>query len=974
MIKAEDILNATHGGLDIILDCYPQARDCVHTKKHFAIRDERTPSASLREYDSKSYGKIWQVTDFGGDGRGENGISVYMNYKNMRQSQFNEALLQLASKYGVHDELNRTVNKPEIRQRDARQDEQDGTRSFELNDKFTEEELRVLGPKVTQDTVDSLHWHSVKWITNVKDRRVTVKYSTPTYPIFMRECLIREAQGEKEEEKFYKVYEPLNCEKGFRFSYTPAGKKPQRYINGLSELKAAYHKFNEEEEAEWTRTHDDDKPYKEKKLPEAFICSGERDSLCCRSMGYHPLWFNSETYRLSAEEYREIMKYVEVLYNIPDIDDTGKRKGTELALTYIDIHTIWLPSWLENYHDNRGQSRKDLRDWMELRSEKKDFKNLMANALPARFWTEWLTKDGKKKYEIDTACLYNFLSLNGFHALHDENSDNPEYIRIDGNIVEKIKVGEIRQFVIKWVTEHHKGRDILNLVLNSPRLSGSALESLGEVELDFTDYTSQSQFFFFRNATVEVHKPSSGDDGIRVYEHGHGGTTNYVWKENVVDHRFKKLDSMFDIKKITNEDGKETFDIDIHNVNSHFFGYLINTSRLFWRKETEYNFEGKPDAERKAYMEAHPFDIAGEGLTDEEIWEQKQNLINKIFTMGYMLHKYKSVTRAWAPIAMDNKIGEDDQCNGRSGKSFFFKTLSYMLKTVKLSGRNPKLMDDNHVFEQVTQFTDMLLVDDCSKYIDLGLFYDNITSDMTVNPKNNHVFTIPFDESPKIAFTTNYVPSNFDPSSQARALYMVFSDWYHEKTEENDYLETRSIRNDFNKTLYEYGYTDEEWNNDINFWLQCCRFYMSVADSGIKPQPPMENIIKRKYKADMGANFEDWADGYFSPESENLDKMLERDVVLSDYMRFANVNRITMQSFNKKLKAFCATRPWIECMNPKEMQNASGRIQTSVKLADGSRKVKDMIYIKKAFIPEDNTSQDIPKEQDMFDDKKDCPF
>ena len=70
MIKAEDILNATHGGLDIILDCYPQAKGCVNTKKHFAIRDERTPSASLREYDSKSYGKIWQVTDFGGDVQG----------------------------------------------------------------------------------------------------------------------------------------------------------------------------------------------------------------------------------------------------------------------------------------------------------------------------------------------------------------------------------------------------------------------------------------------------------------------------------------------------------------------------------------------------------------------------------------------------------------------------------------------------------------------------------------------------------------------------------------------------------------------------------------------------------------------------------------------------------------------------------------------------------------------------------------
>lgn len=336
MIKAEDILNATHGGLDIILDCYPQAKDCVNAKKHFSIRDERTPSASIRQYDSQKYGRIWQVTDFGGEGRGENAISIYMNYKGMRQNQFNEALLQLAAKFGVTDELNHSVNKPDIRKRAARQDEPDGTRSFELNDAFTEDELRILGPRVTQGDADALHWHSVKWITTVKNREVLVKSSNSHYPIFMRECLVKPANGEGEEEKFYKVYEPLNCDKGFRFSYTPAGKKPQRYINGLSELKEAYRQYNEEEERAWNSCHDDCKPYRTKKLPEAFICSGERDSLCCRSMGFHPLWFNSETYRLSAEEYREIMTYVEVLYNIPDIDETGIRKGRELALTYID--------------------------------------------------------------------------------------------------------------------------------------------------------------------------------------------------------------------------------------------------------------------------------------------------------------------------------------------------------------------------------------------------------------------------------------------------------------------------------------------------------------------------------------------------------------------------------------------------------------------------------------------------------------
>lgn len=790
----------------------------------------------------------------------------------------------------------------------------------------------------------------------------------------MRECLVKPANGEGEEEKFYKVYEPLNCDKGFRFSYTPAGKKPQRYINGLSELKEAYRQYNEEEERAWNSCHDDCKPYRTKKLPEAFICSGERDSLCCRSMGFHPLWFNSETYRLSAEEYREIMTYVEVLYNIPDIDETGIRKGRELALTYIDIRTIWLPKWLQTYHDNRGKSRKDLRDWMEIRSEKRNFKDLMNLAYPARFWEVFYTDKGKAKYEINTAYLYNFLTLNGYFILRDENSDTSRFIHIDGNIVEQIKVTDIREFVRTWVTDRHEEVAVVNLVLGTSKLFPASLESLDRVTLDFTSFTPTSQFFFFPNATVEVHKPVAiGDDGFKVRDRNSDHFSNFVWKENVIGHQFKKMDPMFKIKEVKEEGRKPYYDIDIHNVDSHFFGYLINTSRLFWRKETEINFNERPEEERQAYLEAHPFDIAGEGLSDLEIWEQKQNLINKIFTFGYMLHRYKDFVRAWAPMAMDNKIGENDECNGRSGKSFFFRVLSFMMKTVKLSGRNPKLMDNPHVFDQVTQDTDLLLVDDCDRYLNLGLFYDNITSDMTVNPKNNHSFTIGFDDSPKLAFTTNYVPTDFDPSSEARSLYMVFSDWYHQKTEENDYYDNRSIRDDFGKTLYAYDYTEEEWNADLNFWLQCCQFYLSVMDSGVKPQPPMENIIRRKYKADMGTNFEDWANGYFSMEGEHLDEYLERDVVFSDYARYANVNRITMQSFTKKMKAFCEFCPWIEEMNPKDLLNSSGRIQRKVEVAPGKKVVKDMIYVRSKPVNEMDIAPDTPKEQSLFEDS-DAPF
>ena len=173
----------------------------------------------------------------------------------------------------------------------------------------------------------------------------------------MRECWFVDEKGNAD--KFYKIYEPLNVDKKWRFQYQPRGKKPQSYINGLFELIAAYRDYNEAEERAFNSDPaNEGKPYKEKKLPEAIICSGERDAICVRSLGYHPLWFNSETYKVTEEEYRQIARYVETVYNIPDIDTTGRVKGTELALRFIDIHTIWLPDELANYRDHRATPRK----------------------------------------------------------------------------------------------------------------------------------------------------------------------------------------------------------------------------------------------------------------------------------------------------------------------------------------------------------------------------------------------------------------------------------------------------------------------------------------------------------------------------------------------------------------------------------------------------------------------------------------
>ena len=938
MIKVSQLYAATRGGLDIILHYYPQAAEVVGTKNKFRARpDEKTASAVLQETRTTDGEPVWRVTDFGDEGHALSPVDVAMKMEGI--GSFYEAVLHLAAMFDVRDELDRSVNRPEIVRRGATADERDGAVVFRLKERITESTLKVLGPRVSREDAESLGWHEAEWVGRVKNREVVEKHGTEHFPILLRECFLDEKTADGRD-RFYKVYEPLNPEKGFRFSYTPEGVKPRHYINGLRELREAYARMNGEREAAFRQDPGNEgRPFREEKLPEAVICSGERDALCARSMGYWPLWFNSETYQLSEQEYRGIMKYVEVLYNIPDLDATGRRKGTELALRFIDVHTAWLPQELARWRDNRGKPRKDLRDWMELHRERKDFQDLLTMARPAKFWTERVNeRSGKTEYSVDTDCLLYFLRLNGFHTLKDENSLQPQWVRIEQGVVRRVKPQDLRKFVQDWTQQQCLRRELRNLVLNSSRMSNAILENVGEIDPDFTSAGQDWQTFFFQGGTqVRV-----SADGIEEVAQGKNGC--HVWQENVIDHRWRVLPPMFSTTRREGATGGVRWDVKIEGeVRSCLMGYVINSSRLHWRKEMEERFAEGPDSpEAEAYRESHRFCIDGEGLTLAEVIEQKQCLLNKMFTIGYLLHRFKSPSRAWAPQAMDYKIGANGECNGRSGKSFLFKSLSMMMKSVKLSGRNPKLMDNPHVFDQVSRHTDLVLVDDCDRYFSMRHFYDLITSDLTINPKNNQSITIPYEESPKFAFTTNYVPTDFDASTEARMLYMVYSDYYHQKTDTNDYRETRSIRDDFGRDLFTRQYSEDDWMADINFLLQCTRFYLEAVRDGAKIMPPMENIRLRKHLQDMGEIFAEWAATYFAEESGRLDCFIPAQEAFEECRRECNYGpKYTPNKFTRQLHAFCAITPYVAMLDPEPLRNSGGRI-----MRRHSGKLVKMLYLR----------------------------
>ena len=924
MIKEQHLAQvyaASNSGLDIILSVCPQAADAVNSKRNFKLRsDERTASAHLYSPDNRC--DYYRVVDYGlGEGeRWLSPIDLYMMDRGYDQLQFALALHELMEKYGVAEELSSKVNRPEIERRQATADEVGQPPRVTFCEGFTAEELALWGPRVKAEHLTELGWKAVTAVARTKDNEVITTKATPTFPIFAQACTYIDYNGVQQ--SFLKLYEPKNPNKAFRFSIV--GTKPQHYLFGLDALRRKFSERGEE------------------KLDEVVLVSGGSDAVNCLSMGYQPVWMGSETEELREEDLHLLLKHAKRIVNIPDIDATGTKVGRRLALRYLELSTAWMtPKDLGHLHDNRGRQRKDLKDFIQLHPDRKAMVQLISRAQSAQFFTQFEDKNGNKQYGILRPRLDYFLALNGFYTMKDDQRTEPVYVRIKDNIVSRIKAKSIGTFVNRWCEEQGIDEHMRNKLLRSHDLPNNQSSTLRERDdLDFTKATSTSGRFYFQNGWVEVDK-----DSCTLHRYNEL-SDRYVWEESIIGHDYRQMPPMFTVER----DADGTFTVHLpENPPSKFLQFVVNASRLYWRKEDERGME----------------------LTDAERAEEHLSLVSKFAAIGYLLHAYKSESAAWAVICQDATMGEtEDECNGRSGKSFFLKAVSQLLTKFPIEARVPSVVDNRFLFDGVTEATDLIIVDECHKLLNFDYFFGKITGDLRYEEKGNHPVLIPFAQSPKFAFATNYVLRRHDPSTEGRLWPQVFSDYYHVQTKTNDYRETRTIRDDFGCNLYGTEYSEADWQADIAFMLQCLQFYLSLPVEERRILPPMNSVEKREQRAAVGKDFEQWANEYFAPDSGNLDHEIKANDALNSFNAETRYNW-SLTKLTRHLKAYCEYAEHLSCLNPKS-QTGKGADGEPLVHRENGQQVRFYYVQSVPATPEeyvsDELSSDLPQEPDLFEE------
>ena len=223
-------------------------------------------------------------------------------------------------------------------------------------------------------------------------------------------------------------------------------------------------------------------------------------------------------------------------------------------------------------------------------------------------------------------------------------------------------------------------------------------------------------------------------------------------------------------------------------------------------------------------------------------WEGNQKRLDNLITLqGYLLHGYNNRVNAKAVALMDaSEIGEP---NGRTGKGLFVEGLSKLKKTVKEDGKAFK--DDNRFrFSQVTPDTKILFINDVKENFNFENLFPTITDGIDVEVKFENKKSIPFEKSPKIVISTNYVILGRGSSFEDRIYEFELSNFYTKDRTPFDYFE---------HYLFD-GWDSDQWNLFYSLMLYSVKEYLNrgvVSSEGI-------NLKRNRLIAETSKPFVEW--------------------------------------------------------------------------------------------------------------------
>lgn len=488
------------------------------------------------------------------------------------------------------------------------------------------------------------------------------------------------------------------------------------------------------------------------------------------------------------------------------------------------------------------------------------------------FWELSYDKEGNAKVSFDGQTALDFLRACGFYRLRSrpteaDGASSYEIIHIEDGVISRSSTVDVRDFVFNYVRQATKSPTVLGYFAQKLDivLSDKKIERLDCIENSFNNFELGTQRTYYANGQVVV----------TANEITPCQPMEKVWKSRIIKRNFTRTEIM----KITKSES-DGFDISLTSdgAKCEFLQFLMNASNSFF----------SPDEPRK--------------LTKNEADEYVRHIVNKITSIGYLLSDYKLPTERKAVVVQDHEMSEVGQSYGGSGKSLLGAAIGHVTSQVFIDGKRDS--DERFIFERVSNATRNILIDDVKTNFNFERLFALVTGDMIIERKNIAPLTIPQKESPKFLITTNHAINKAEEGSTRRRIsYMEFSNWYNSD---------HTIINEFHHMFFD-DWDDYQWNLFDNLMMECVMYYLRSLEQkwgnegeGAVP-PPMENIMLRTLRQEIGEVMLQWGEEFYDPSGVNLNERKSRKEIYEAFTVYAKDygRNVTPSNFRKKLVAFC---------------------------------------------------------------------
>jgi hypothetical protein len=418
------------------------------------------------------------------------------------------------------------------------------------------------------------------------------------------------------------------------------------------------------------------------------------------------------------------------------------------GLDPFDIIRMLTPEFFDKFPDIKDLPRED--------REKKTNEALdtIINAATERhaqskglFW-----KVGKKGIvTIYDLGLRNFLHENGFRLfVQERGSLLYRLVRVDkiSHIIEEIPSDMMKKWVENWIVDNIDDYEVNGdeLLQSLIKFKGwpDVIEFITRISLadvSFLRDTRKASFIPFRNGIVHITK-----DDINILQYHDLPDKILLWANQIKD---------TDIDLVSLENELQLMQTPVYRFIKRIAGITPDLEFL-------------PLADLRVN---HP--------------DKYERFLAFMSTGGYLLSNYKDPGRPYAVGLLEDTASDKD--GGGVGKDLYMKILGKIRSVCSFPGKQWKANKD-FAFQTYKLGDDILYISDIDRFFNFEIMNNVITEGVTIEKKNKDAFTIPYELSPKIAFSSNYDVDTSAEHTGRRLKKLLFAKYYNAQRRPEDEL------------------------------------------------------------------------------------------------------------------------------------------------------------------------------------------